>query len=167
MNTILKGAALIGGLCAAWTFVMGFTGWYKHPTLLNAFWLVVPIQIGVLVWALRRTAPDRGYGAQVAAGTLISLLAGVLLFGSSLLFTTVVFPHYFEELQAVHAEMLKAAGKTEAEIATEVQAAAAAQTPFMQAFMGLIGTTLTGLVASLLIAIFARSPKDRRAGASP
>jgi len=39
-----------------WTLVMGVTGWYKHPVLLNMFWVVVLIEIGVLVWGLRQTA---------------------------------------------------------------------------------------------------------------
>lgn len=165
MNMILKGGALIGGLCAAWTFVMGATGWYKHPALLNAFWLVMLIQIGVLVWALRRLAAERGYGGLVGAGTLMSLLAGVILFGSSLLFTTVVFPSYFSELRAMHTELLRAAGKSEAEIAAELQAVAAMQTPFMQAFMGFVGTVVTGFVASLIIAVVVRSrPRAAPAG---
>lgn len=56
MNTILKTGALIGLTCGAWTFVMGFAGWYKHPALQYAFWLVVVIQIALLVWGLRQTA---------------------------------------------------------------------------------------------------------------
>jgi hypothetical protein len=33
MNPILSTGLLIGLLCGAWTFVMGFTGWYKDPVL--------------------------------------------------------------------------------------------------------------------------------------
>lgn len=157
MGMILEGGVLIGGLCAAWTFVMGFTGWYKDPRLLYVFFVVVMIQIGVLLWALRRTAATRGYAQQVAAGMLMSFIAGCILFVSSLVFTTVVFPEYFDEIRAMQVQVLRAAGRSDAEIAAEMQAIAVGQTPFRQAFRGLIGTAGTGLVASMVIAIFFRA----------
>lgn len=163
MSVTIKAGVLIGGLCAVWTFVMGFTGWYKHPVLLNAFWVVVLIQIGVLVWALRQTAAERSYWGQVGAGTLMSVIAGAILFCSSLLFTVVVFPHYFEDLRAMHGELLRSAGTPEADVKAQVEAAAASETPLMQAVSGLIGTVMTGLVASLIIGAFAR----RRTAAAP
>ena len=62
---------MLGLLVVAWTFVMGFTGWYKDPTLLNLSRVVIPIQICALVWELRKTAAGgRAYGGQVAAGTI-------------------------------------------------------------------------------------------------
>ena len=99
MHPILSAGILIGVLCAIWTFVMGFTGWYKDPTLSNAFFLVIPIEVAGLVWGLKRTASEeRTYRAQLVAGTLMSVVAGVIIIASSLLFTTVAFPEYFREL---------------------------------------------------------------------
>jgi Protein of unknown function (DUF4199) len=159
MKVILKVGVLIGALCALWVFVMGFTGWYKHPALLNAFWVVVLIQIGLLVWGLRQTAAENTYGRQVGAGTLMSLIAGVILFFNSLLFTSVVFPEYFTELRAVQEQMMRAAGTPEDQVTAALEAAKQSQTPLIQAVSGLVGTTVTGLVASLIIAIFARAKK--------
>jgi uncharacterized membrane protein len=156
MSVTLKAGILIGVLCSAWTLVMGLSGWYKDPVLLNAFWVVVFIQIGVLVWGLRKTAAEKTYFGQVGAGTLMSALAGVILFANSLLFTTVLFPHYFEDLRAIHAEQLQAAKVPEAEAKAQMEAAAASQTPLIQAASGLIGTVVTGLVVSLIIGAFAR-----------
>lgn len=156
MNTTVKGGILIGVLCAVWTFVMGFTGWYKDPSMLALFYLVILIQVGVLVWGLRKTASEKTYGAQVGSGILMSVIGGVIIIGSSLLFTTVAFPEYFEELRAAQTQMLISAGKTEAEAAAEVGLAAQFQTPGYQAVFGFIGTVVTGAVASLIIAGFAR-----------
>jgi hypothetical protein len=140
-----------------WTFVMGFTGWYKHPALLNLFWVVILLQIGVLIWGLKLTAADGyGYGKQVGAGLLISLLGGVVIFLGSMVFTTVVFPGYFQELETLGREVMKSQGKSEAEINAYLTQLAPTQTPFMQALFGFIGTVGTGLVASLLIAVFYR-----------
>ena len=64
----IRAGLVLGFSVAAWTFVMGFTGWYRHPSLLRLFWLVVPMQIGILVWGLRSTARDSGYLRQVLHG---------------------------------------------------------------------------------------------------
>jgi hypothetical protein len=156
MNTTVKGGILIGVLCGVWTFVMGFTGWFKDPAMLTVFYVVIFIQIGVLVWALRKTASEKPYGAQVGAGILMSVIGGAIIIPISLLFTTVAFPHYFEELRVAQTQMLISAGRSEAEAVAEVEMASQFQTPWFQAIFGFIGTLVTGAVASLLIAIFAR-----------
>jgi uncharacterized membrane protein len=156
VSSTIRTGLFIGISVVLWTFVMGFTGWYRHPTLLNLFWLVLPIQIVLLVVGLRSSAAENGYGKQVVSGTLSSILAAVLIFCGSLLFTTVVFPSYFEEIRAVHTSMLEQAGKSPEEVRAQVEAMAATQTPFLQALFGAIGTIVTGLVASLVIAAFVR-----------
>jgi len=156
MNITVKGGILIGVLCALLTFVMGFTGWYKDPAMMAVFYAVILIQIGVLVWGLRKTAGEKAYVAQVGAGILMSVIGGVIIMASSMIFTTVAFPEYFEELRAVQMQMATAAGKSEAEAATELEMAAQFQTPVFQAVFGFIGTLVTGTLASLIIAAFAR-----------
>jgi len=158
MNTILKSGALLGCLVVAWTFVMGFTGWYKDPVLLNMFWMVIVIQIVLLVWTLRKTAAEgRGYAAQVLAGTLVSLFGGVLVFAGSLLFTTVVFPNYFSEITAIQQKMLFEQGRSAEDIRATMELAAKTNTPLASAVSGFIGTLATGLVASIVIAGFIRA----------
>jgi len=158
MNPILAAGLLIGVLCGVWTFVMGFTGWYKDPAMASAFFAVVLIEIGGLIWGLKKTAAQgRTYSGQVVAGTLMAIIAGVVIIGSSLLFTTVFFPDYFAELEAVYRDMLRQQGKTEAEIASEITTWSAGQTPMRQALNGFIGTFVTGVVVSAVIAIWVRA----------
>jgi hypothetical protein len=156
MTTVFKHGLLLGILCEVWTFIMGVSGWYRHPTLLNLFWVVVLIQIGILLWSLRLAALDRTYWGQVGAGTMISLIAAVIIFCGSLLFTSVVFPHYFDEMRSMQIELLRSQGKPEAEIVRLVAETAKTQMPFMTALFGFIGTGVTGLVSSLVIGIFFR-----------
>lgn len=158
MNPILSAGLLIGVLCGVWTFVMGFTGWYKDPVLLNAFFVVILIEIAGLIWGLRRTAAEgRGYGSQIVAGALISIVAGVVVIGSSLLFTTVAFPNYFQELEGVQRAMLAQQGQTAARIEETVAASRGVNTPMNQALLGFTGTLITGILASAVIAIWVRS----------
>lgn len=157
MNPILSAGILIGVLCSAWMFVMGFTGWYLDPRFAPAFFLVVLIEIAGLGWGLRRTAAQgRTYGAQVVAGTLMAVVAGVIIIASSLVFTTVAFPNYFTDLAAVQRKVFEAQGMSPGEIEEAVRATAAT-TPMAQAMTGFIGTFITGIIASAVIAIWVRA----------
>ena len=158
MNTVVKAGIVLGVLVEIWTYLMGFTGWYKHPQLMNLFWVVIAIQIAVLMWALKRTAAEgRGYGGQIGAGTLVSLIAGVFVVGGSLVFTTIVFPHYFAELAAIQEQMLRSAGQTEADIRTAMELTAKTSTPLMQACFGFLGTMVTGVIVSAIIGAFVKA----------
>ena len=166
MNPILSAGLVIGLLCGAWTFVMGFTGWYKDPALADTLFIGVAIVIEVagLIWGLRKTAAlGRAYGGQILAGTMMAIVAGVIIIGASLVFTTVVFPNYFSDIEQAYRAALRSQGKTEAEIAAAIQASAASATPMAQAMNGFIGTLVTGIVASAIIALFIR----RHDGAPP
>ena len=158
MNPILSAGLLIGVLTGVWTFVMGFTGWYKDPALMNVFFVVVLIEIGGLIWGLRRTAAEgRGYGSQIVAGALISIVAGVVVIGSSLLFTTVAFPNYFQELEDVQRKMLADQGEPAAQIDATIAATRGFNTPMNQALVGFTATLITGILASAVIALWVRS----------
>jgi hypothetical protein len=158
MRRIVLPGVVLGILVIVWTFVMGLTGWYKHPALLNLFWVVIPMEIAVLVWGLRETAKDgRGYGRQVLAGTTMAAVAAPLCFGGSLLFTTVAFPRYFEELRHVQEEMLRSQGLPADKVAEAVAEAAKSQSSMGNAIAGAIGTLVTGLLASAVIAIWVRA----------
>lgn len=160
MNTIMKAGIVLGVLVEVWTYTMGFTGWYKDPGLMNLFWVVIAIQIAVLMWALKRTAAEgRGYGGQVGAGTLISLIAGVFVVVGSLIFTMVVFPNYFSDLAAIQEQMLRTAGRAEAEIKQMMEMTAKTSTPVMQACFGFLGTLVTGVIVSAIIGGFMRAKK--------
>lgn len=162
MGTIVKHGLMLGVGVIVWMFVMGFTGWYKHPILLNLFFLVIPFQVFVIVQALRETARQgAGYAAQVGAGAAISSIAGLLIVGGSMLFTTVAFPEYFTEIRAVSEQMMRQAGMPEARIAEELQKADASATPINQAIQGFIGTMITGLVTAAIAAIWIRHRPDR------
>jgi len=156
MHPTIRYGLILGLAVAAWTFVMGVTGWYRHPTLLFLFWLVIPLQIGILVRALRTTAPGNAYGRQVWNGVSISLLGSILIYWASFLFTTVVFPHYFQELDALGRQMMAKQGLTPAQIEAAVKAQAPMQTPRASAMAGAIGTVVTGFFTSVIAAVWLR-----------
>ncbi len=160
MNTIVKAGLVLGVLVEIWTYLMGFTGWYRDPQLMNLFWVVIALQIAVLMWALKRTAAEgRGYGGQVGAGTLISLIGGVFVIVGSLIFTMFVFPNYFTELAAIQEQALRTAGRSDAEIKQVMDMTAKTSTPMVQACLGFLGTLVTGIVVSAIIGAFVKAKK--------
>ncbi|MBZ5498798.1 MAG: DUF4199 domain-containing protein [Acidobacteriia bacterium] len=157
MKHVLTAGILIGVFCGLWQLLLGVTGWYKDPVMMNMFWVVILIQIGFLIWGLRRTAKEgKAYWAQVGLGTLMSLIAGVILFFVSFLFTSVLYPNYFSEMRAMREEALRISGRSPAEIKTMLDMVAGTQTSFFQAITGFAGTVVTGFVCSLLIGAFVR-----------
>ena len=158
MTPTLSAGLLLGILCGVWTFVMGFTGWYKDPGKASAFFVVIAIEVGVLLWGLTQTAKEgRTYSGQVVAGTLMSIIGGVVIVGFSLLFTTVFFTDYFTEMENAYRGILQKEGKSETEIATLLAEYSKGQSPVLQALSGLAGTFVTGVVVSAVLAIWVRA----------
>lgn len=163
MNTIVKVGLILGLAIQVWSYVYGFAGWYKDPATVNLFYCVMLIHIGILVWGLMQTAAQgRKYGGQVGAGTLMSAVAAVIGFAGSLLFTTVVFPEYFNEVQSMMEQMLSDKGMSGEEIQRVLDAQAAFSNPMVNAITGAVMTIIFGLIFSLIIAIFVKA-KDSAA----
>lgn len=152
MKSALRIGLVIGVTCAIWQCIMVAAGWLTNPSLFPLFYLVILIEVAVLVWGLKQSAALQTYGGQLMTGTGASLIAGGFLFIFSLLLTVVLFPGILPQMRAMQAQLLRDAGRTEAEIS----AALALQTPMIQAVQGLIGTVVTGILASLVIAVFLR-----------
>ena len=166
MNPIVAAGLLIGGLGCAFTYAMGVAGWYKDPVMVNIFIPgVVIIEVGALIWGLRKTAAlGRTYSGQVVAGTMMAVIAAVIIFVSSYLFTTLAFPSYFDDVNGMARQVLQQQGQSEAEIQAFLDAQAAGQTPFLNALVGFVMTIVTGIVASAVIAAFIRHRSGVAAG---
>jgi hypothetical protein len=156
MPPTLRAGVLLGLAVAAWTFVMGFTGWFKHPSLWILAWLVVPLQIAILLWTLRDLAPTTGYGRQVWNGVSVSLLGSMIIYAASILFTTAVFPHYFQDLETLGRQLMARQGLSPAQIEAAVKAQAAMQTPRTTALASAIGTVATGFLTSAIAGLWLR-----------
>jgi Protein of unknown function (DUF4199) len=138
MNPVLGTGVVIGVLCGVWMLITGFTGWYKDPAMRNLFFFVIAIEIAGLLWGLRRTAAEgRTYGGQIVAGTMMAVIAGVIIMVFSVVFTPVLFPSYFEDMQRTFQRT--------------------GATPVGEALQGFMGTLITGIVASAVIGLFFRS----------
>jgi len=156
MSTAIKAGIILGILVELWTAIVIAAGWHKDPALIVVFFLVIPLQITVIVMALKRTAAEATYGKQVLNGIVISAIAGGIVFVGSYLLTTVVFPSYFDEIRVAGTEILAKAGKSPEEIAVEMKKNESMYDPIQNSIAGLIGTDVTGLLVSMIAGAFLR-----------
>lgn len=158
MHPTLRYGILLGLGVAAWGFIFNLLGWHRQPSLyfLRFILVVVAYQVALLIWALRGTAREGGYGRQVWNGVSISLLASLIVYGTSILFVTVIFPNHIQESVAASRQLMAAQGRTVEQIEAIVKAQAPLQTPRASAMAGVFGTVMTGLLTSLIAAVWFR-----------
>ncbi|NWJ40641.1 MAG: DUF4199 domain-containing protein [Geothrix sp.] len=158
MHPTLRYGVLLGLGVAAWTCIFNLLGWHRQPPLylLRFILVVVAYQVALLIWALRATAADGGYGRQVWAGVSISLLGSLIIYATSILFTTVVFPNHLQEAVAASRQLMAAQGLSPEQIEAVVKAQAPMQTPRASAMAGVFGTVMTGLFTSVIAAVWFR-----------
>lgn len=156
MSNVVKFGILLGILVEVWTAVVILAHWHTDPVMMLLFFLVIPLQIVIVVLALRREAANATYGRQVVNGTVVSAIAAVIIFAGSWLLTTAVFPSYFSDLRAAGEALLAKAGQTPEQIADAMAKNAAMYDPVQNALTGAIATVVTGFVVSLVAAAFLR-----------
>ena len=160
MRQSVIGGVVLAILVALFSIVTAAAGVHKNPSLGWVFALVATvINVGVVVWTLRRTRDEgRRYGGQLLAGLVMALVAAVLIFCNSLLITQVLFPDYLDEARDVQEEVLatQSAGAPEGQIAAQRQMLDAVMTPKAQAGLGAVMTVITTMIVTLIAAIFIR-----------
>ena len=156
MPNVVRTGLVLGLLVEVWTAVVIAAGWHKDPALMLLFFVVIPLQVVMVVGALRREAATAGYGRQVVNALGMSAVAAVVVAVGSFLLTTVVFPRYFDDLRQCAEEMFRASGMPAEAIAAELEKNAPMQKPLPNSLLGATGTIVTGLVTGLIAALFVR-----------
>ncbi len=167
MNMIIRGGVLLGVLVTAFSWLFAFTGMHKRPGADMTFIIVATIiEIAVLVWALRKTAAQgRTWMGQVSAGSMLAFVGGALIFATSFMLVTQLYPNYFAELNAATAAGLRASGMDDAAVQAELAKLAPSQTPLANSVTGFVGTVLTGLIVSAILGIWIRGKGPKAAAA--
>jgi len=158
MHPTLRYGVLLGLGVAAWTCIFNLLGWHRQPSLylLRFILVVVTYQVALVIWALRSTASEGGYGRQVWTGVSVSLLGSLIIYATSILFTTVVFPTHLQEAVAASRSLLAQQGLSAEQIEAVVRAQAPMQTPRASAMAGVFGTVVTGFLTSVIAAVWFR-----------
>jgi len=158
MKSAIQAGVILGLMVVVWTLIHGFTGWYKDPGMTWTFWMVIPFQIILLVWMLKNTKKQGfGYGKQVMAGIVMSLVAAAIVFVGSYLIVPAVFPTYFQDLRAMSEKVWTAQGLPPDQVQARLAKEASMYTAMGSATLGFIGTLCTGLIVSLIASGLIRS----------
>lgn len=158
MKQVIISALVLTALVAVLSLLLAASGMHRNnPIGANIAFLVpaILLNIGCIVWALRATAPGAGYLRQVGNGTLLGLVAGVLIFAFSMFMLTVLMPSYLGEVQESTIAWLQAQQIPDEVRAQQIEAIKNTGT-VQNSLGGLIGTFSTSIVTSLVAAIFLR-----------
>ncbi len=159
MKQGLIGGVVLAVVVALFSIVFAAAGMHKNPSLAWVFPLVATaVTIGAVVWTLRKTRDEgKGYGGQVLVGIVIAIVAAVLLFVNSYVFTTAIFPNYLDEVRVLQEEQLATQPNlSQQQIDVQRKALDVVLTPTAQAGLGAIMTVITTGLVTLIAAFFVR-----------
>ncbi len=156
MKGPIRWGVILGGAVAVLSFVFGLAGWHRTFEMSFVFLAVaILINVATVVLCLREQASSNGWASQLKNGLIVGLVGSVIIFLTSWLVTTVVFPDYFTEMAAGYREAYANMGLSESEVA-DLVAATANTSPIKSAFDGVVGTLATSLVVAAIAGLWLR-----------
>ena len=156
MRSVIKASVALAILVGLMSVVLMITGLSRNPVVggLGSIAVAILMNIGVVVWALKKTAVENSYRKQLVNGLLIGVIAGVLIFAISLIMLTAV-PGYFDGIKEGNLEFIRNSGLTADQVQARI-ASIESSTALGQSLAGLVGTLVTSFVVGAITAIFVR-----------
>jgi len=158
MKSAVQAGLILGITVVVWTALHAALGWYKDPGMSWTFWMVIPFELILVVFMLKNTKKQGfRYGQQVAAGLVMSLVGGAIIFVGCYVLTTMVFPTYYADVRGMYEKVMIAKGWTPEQIGAAMEKQKSMMTPMGSSMMGFIGTTVTGLIVALIASVLIRN----------
>jgi len=157
MNSVIKASVALAVLVTIVSVIFVAAGLHESSPMLGIVLIVlfIGLNIGCLFWALSPTAAVNGYGKQMLSVVIFGVVAAVVIFGLSMLQTTVLFPDYIDESTTAMIEFFEDMDMPEDALQQQI-AKAEARTPMGEARNGAIGTLITSLIVGAIVSIFKR-----------
>jgi hypothetical protein len=157
MRGSVRWGVILGAAVAVLNLVFGLLGWHRTYEMSFVFLAVaILINVATVILCLRERAPSERWLGQLKNGFVVGLVGSVIIFVTSWLVTTAVFPDYFAEMADGYRQAYVDMGLSEAEVSDWV-AATAATSPVRSAFDGVVGTIATSLVVAAIAGIWLRN----------
>ena len=165
MKTYLTYGFAMAFVGALLNFAFYFLGYHSDPAKLQtaqtiAIWLGLAVSVVCIILgtrARRAEAPlteEFGYGAALATGVLITLIAAFFNVVLSYLYVQIVNPSFMDTVAQMQIQKLEARGMTPTQIEQAETMMRRFMTPVAQAIFGFLGTMLFGTVISLITSAF-------------
>lgn len=156
MKGAIQWGVILGVAVAVLTFVSAVLGWHRRYEMSFVFLAIaITLNVAAVVLCLRAGASEASWGSQVTKGAVLGLAASGIVFLSSWLVTTVVFPDYFSEMATGYRQAYIDMGLSDAEVA-DLVAATAGASPVRSALEGVVGTLVTSLIVAAVAGIWFR-----------
>lgn len=155
------GAAIKAGLgltAIIWVMQIGWILCGLHERIfLGLLFVVIAIVLNVLalVWALRQTRQQNGYGKQFLCAVVMGVVAAVAICGVSMVSYTVLFPEAIDEQKAAVIDWLEGSSMPEQVRAAQIKKTEST-TALASAMQGLYGTVGTSVIVGAIVAAFVR-----------
>ncbi len=156
MKKAVSWGIILGAAVAVVSLLFGLFGWHRTYEMSFVF-LAVAISLNVLtvVLCLREGASTESWLSQIKRGVVLGAVASVVIFLSSWLITSVVFPQYFADMAEGYRATFVGMGLSEPEV-TQMVAATAATSPIGSALDGVVGTMATSLLVAIIAGAWLR-----------
>ena len=156
MNTVLKWSVILVAVVTLMNLIIIGTGLHTNP-LVGILFVVLALvfNITALIMLLRETRADCSYGKQLLNSILLGMIAGVLIFATSFLVLSVLFPNSIPEMIDGTIAFLESAPIDDDTRQAQI-AAVQGTTAMTQSLSGLMGTFFTSLLVGAILAIFLR-----------
>ena len=156
MTQPVKWGLVLGAAVAIQNLVFGAAGWHRTFNMSFVF-LAIAIALNVLavVLCLRKTAADTRWLGQLRNGLVLGLVASLVIFASSWLVTSVIFPDYFAEMAEGYRDTYAGMGLSQEEV-EELVDATAATSSVRSALEGVMGTLVVSSVVAAIAGVWLR-----------
>ncbi|MCD6331651.1 MAG: DUF4199 domain-containing protein [Bacteroidales bacterium] len=134
-----------------WALKLESAAWFQY---FNWAVLITVLYIFLKNFRDRYHAGVIRYGQAVGAGVLIFFFASVIYALYTVIYNAYIDPHAIDRSLDLLEELYNQRGFSEAQIEAAMNLAQRMRTPALLAFSAVFGTTLTGLILSLIVSIF-------------
>ena len=157
MQIPIKAGVILAVLVTLTSATLIATGLHENFIVLNIVSIVVyiAINVGVVFWALKRTAAENTYRLQLRSSLVLGVVGGLLVFLGSWLLLAVVFPGALPAIREGAVAFMEGSGMTDPQVLEQMESLDAA-TPLSQSIPGGFFTVLTSLVSGAIIGAFQR-----------
>ncbi len=157
MNVAIKAGVILAVAVSLVSAIWLGSGLYQNQAL-GAVPIVIfiALTVGVIVWALRQTAAESGYGKQVLNALMIGIVAAVGITFLSWVMQSFVFTEAMEFTRQFQLDQLETQNLPDDQYEAAIKVLDVVTSPFVSALIGGIFTVITSFVTGLIVGFFQR-----------